>query len=153
MPTTPNRALRYPQLTDAPNVPQAVQDLASDVDTILGADSGWITLVLNSGGVAGTWTATPGYVLAYRKIGVRVEIRGMATWSTALLTNVITTMPAGARPPVSSWIGTSIGAGTTVIAQILVEASGVVSIPSATYYTGTPSAPSPFRVAGSYLTT
>jgi hypothetical protein len=33
VPTTPNMALRYPALSDAPNVPQSMQNLASDVDT------------------------------------------------------------------------------------------------------------------------
>jgi hypothetical protein len=35
MATTPNYALRYPVLTDAPNGPQAFQNLATDVDTQL----------------------------------------------------------------------------------------------------------------------
>lgn len=33
MPTTPNYALRYPALADAPNVPLDLQELATDVDT------------------------------------------------------------------------------------------------------------------------
>lgn len=33
MPTTPNYALRYPSLTNAPNVPADMQNLATDTDT------------------------------------------------------------------------------------------------------------------------
>lgn len=33
MPTTPNLAFRYPALSNAPNIPQDMQNLASDVDT------------------------------------------------------------------------------------------------------------------------
>lgn len=36
MPTSTNLSLRYPSLSDAPNIPQDVQNLASDVDTKLG---------------------------------------------------------------------------------------------------------------------
>lgn len=35
MPSTTNFGLRYPALGDAPNVPQDMQNLASDVDTLL----------------------------------------------------------------------------------------------------------------------
>lgn len=35
MPTTSKFALRYPSLSDAPNVPQDVQNLASDVDSAM----------------------------------------------------------------------------------------------------------------------
>lgn len=62
MPTTTHMGFRYPQLTDAPNVPQDVQNLASDVDTAVynlksqigcrltqgTAQTGWTTGTYNS---------------------------------------------------------------------------------------------------------
>lgn len=42
MPTTPNKAIRYPLATDTPDVPRDALNLATDVDTILaGYEAAW----------------------------------------------------------------------------------------------------------------
>jgi hypothetical protein len=41
VPTTTNYALRYPALSDAPNVPQSMGNLAADVDTLLAGFGVW----------------------------------------------------------------------------------------------------------------
>lgn len=48
MPNTANLALPYPALTDAPNVPQHMQSLASALDTRLGG--AWTTFELTNAG-------------------------------------------------------------------------------------------------------
>ena len=150
MPTTPNSLLRYPGMSDAPNGPVGLQNLALDVDAVL-AGAAWSALTLNLGGVAGNFTATAGYSLQVRKIANRVHVRGMVTWSTGLLTSVMTTVPVGSRPTTATWMQVSLGSGTTCVTQVLCSANGTISIPGVAYYTGTPSAPMRIAINGSWL--
>jgi hypothetical protein len=158
-PTVPTTAIplaRIRNLASATTIPAGqIDDLR--VNTYLAAaapvaDTGWVNLTLNSGGTAGTFTATGGYTLQYRKIGNRVLIRGMVTWSNNVLTNPITTLPAGAWPTTeNAWLRTSVGSGTSWIGQILVSTAGVVQIPSTSYYTGTPVATMSIAVSGEFV--
>lgn len=56
MPTTPTYGLRYPSLADAPNGPDAVQDLAEDVEATLGSIAPVSAVTINAKGdlLAGT---------------------------------------------------------------------------------------------------
>lgn len=113
-------------------------------------DTGWVALTLNSGGVAGTFTAVTGYPLQYRQVGNRVWVRGMVTFSTNNVTNVMTTLPAAATPAQSTWLDLTIGGGTNYIMQILVSSSGTIQIPSS-YYTGTAATGMQINVTGTFL--
>jgi len=148
MPTTPKFGLRYPALTAAPNVPADLLNLATDVESLISGPA-WSSLALNVGGVTGAFTATPGYPLQIRKIGNRCTVRGMVTWTTGLLTNVMATVP---NPPLTAtWLGMSLGSSTTCVAQVLVGVSGAIQIPGVSYYTGTPNAGMSIAVNGSWL--
>jgi len=148
MPTTPSFGLRYPALTAAPNVPADLLNLATDIDNLIKGGA-WSALTLNAGGVAGTFTATAGYPLQYRKVGNRCHVRGMVTWTTGLLTSIMTTAPT--PPLTATWLGMSIGSSTTCVTQILIGTSGAIQIPGASYYTGAPSAGMSIAVNGSWL--
>jgi hypothetical protein len=114
-------------------------------------DTGWLGLTLNLGGSAGSFIATTNYPLQYRKIGNRVSLRGMVTWNAHLLTDVITTLPVGARPSYQAWLSLAIGSGTTCVMQPLVGPGGGIQIPSASYWTGVPDAPMAIPLVGSFL--
>lgn len=110
MPTT-SRGYRYPASSAAPNVPQDVQNLASDLNTDVGAintrvnnlegSGSWTTLPLDA--AVQNWTGTAGPVPGYKKVGSRVWVQGyvqrvggtLFTFGTAF---TIATLPTGNRP-------------------------------------------------------
>lgn len=85
MGTTPNRALRYPELTDASNVPLYMQQLATDVDTALGSNTiVWTPFPFASGYM----DYDPLFPCQMTTIGDRVIMRGLAkptsgSWTVA----------------------------------------------------------------------
>lgn len=82
MPTTTTYALRYPALSDAPNVPQNMGNLAADVDTVLTGIGVWtsFTPILYSQ-TSGTRVAI-GKTVTYAKY---LKI-GKTVWATADVT-------------------------------------------------------------------
>jgi hypothetical protein len=108
-------------------------------------DSGWTTLTPGTG-----WAAISGYTLQYRVKGEVCFYRGMAQWNSGLITSTITTFPSGVRPSVNTFMGTVIMTDTSCIATILVATTGVMSIPSASYYLNTPTATKAFPISGSF---
>lgn len=77
MPNTANLALPYPALTDAPNVPQHVQNLAGAIDTRLGA--AWTAFEFTAAGSVGLSTTATTQANAYKLIGnktmlIRIQI-------------------------------------------------------------------------------
>lgn len=67
MPNTSNLGLPYPALTDAPNVPQHMQNLAGAVDTRLGG--GWSSFQFTTDGSVGTFQTSLTQANAYKMIG------------------------------------------------------------------------------------
>lgn len=158
LPATCAPLARIRNLASATTIPTAQIDDLRVFTYLFGvsapvSDTGWVALTLNSGGTAGTFTATAGYTLQYRQIGNRVYLRGMVTWAANVLTNVMTTLPAGARPTGQNvWpCGNALGTGTNCVMQILVSTTGAIQIPSTSYYTGTPAVGMAIRVSGSFL--
>lgn len=101
MPSTSEFDLPYPSLTDPPNGPAQIQALAQAVEDLLSPP--WITITLQPGYVANGGFHTP----AYRKIGDKVEFRGVIdatgvgspdTGSTGVANDIIFTLPLGYRP-------------------------------------------------------
>lgn len=57
MPTTPNMGFRYPALSDGPNGPQQIQDLATDVDLAVKTLKSQIGCRLTQGTSQSGWTS------------------------------------------------------------------------------------------------
>lgn len=126
MPTTPNLALRYPDLTVAPNVPADIQNLATDVDTPNGAWTAWTPTVTGWTTVTTTLTGW-----AYQKFGKTVRFRGqlaLATVTTLGSATINMTLPftAAAGMPTQNQAGTCLyrsNAGAYVAGVVRVLAS------------------------------
>ena len=141
MPTTTNRAYRYPQSTDAPNVPLDLQHLAEDVDTdaeaidvrvlALEADSGWVAVTMATG-----WTTNS--ALYVRKVGNRVSFKGHVANNASSIVptgdnSTVCTLDAAYRPgaayrgPIGGWV--SGGAAPEYRAQaVSIATSGVMDV-------------------------
>jgi hypothetical protein len=65
VPTTPTLALRYPSLSDAPNVPQNLQNLATDVETTLAGTYVAYTPTFYSNAASGTTIAGASVSVTY----------------------------------------------------------------------------------------
>lgn len=102
MPSTVNRAFRYPAPTDVPDGPLAIKNLAEDLDAAL-YDTGWLALPL----AAGSGTAF------YRRVGLQVAIKCNVTASYGTgFTYIVNAggIPSGVRPA-SEQPGTAYFAG------------------------------------------
>lgn len=99
MATTTNLALPYPALSAAPNVPQDLQLLAAQLDTIIGGAWSSYTPVWTSTGTAPT-LGNGTLVGAYRQLGKTIDLRVTLTIgsTTSIGTGVYRlSLPAAAK--------------------------------------------------------
>ncbi len=144
MPST-SRGYRYPASSAAPNVPQDLQNLASDLNTDVGAidtlvdglagTTAWTALTL-AGGFE-NWTGVTGPVPAYRVTGNRVEVQGyIQRASSALFTfNTVFTpfsaLPANARPAqraVLRWGMAQFSSTNAPLVRVEVATTGLITV-------------------------
>lgn len=110
-------------------------------------DTGWVSQPINA-----THAAVSGYPLQIRRVGTRVNIRGMVQWTSGAVTDIFATVPLGFRPSTATWLQACHGNDTARTSlQPLVNSSGSVYVP-VSYYSGTPAAPFLFSVTGSWFT-
>lgn len=99
MPTTANLALRYPSLSDAPNIPQDVQNLAADVETYFEAYATYTPTFYTNTSVTPTAISSGSVVVAYareQKWGKRVHCMGSATINTTTTNGISVSLPHNA---------------------------------------------------------
>lgn len=91
MPLTGN-GLPYPvRVGVPPDVQKDIKDLADALDPYVG-DTGWVALTVEAG-----WTAA--YPVSWRRIGKAIHLRGEVFGGNTGSSNIIFTLPSGARPP------------------------------------------------------
>lgn len=137
MGTTPNRAIPYVEPGDTVQIyPAAMKSQSDRIDTVLGADSGWVAVGISAGFAAHTEAPM------VRKIGNIVYIRGAwaATGIGTAASYSVGTIPAGFRPIVGvlGRVGTDAGPSN---AGFIINTAGAVQIrtgsghvASASYY-------------------
>jgi hypothetical protein len=107
---------------------------------------GWVNLTLTAG-----YSAVAGHTPQIRRVGQLVRVRGMVTFNSGTITTAVSTVPAAYIPVSNEWLGLTRGTTGSWIASLLVDPTGGISCPSATYYQGTAAAGMAFSIAGNYL--
>lgn len=107
---------------------------------------GWVTLTLTAG-----YSAVAGHTPQARRIGQLVRIRGMVTFNSGTITTAVSTVPSTMFPVANEWLGLKRGTTGSWIAELMIDSSGNILVPSATYYQGTAAAGMVFNIAGNYL--
>jgi hypothetical protein len=94
-------------------------------------DTGWVTVPRRAG-----WNATPNYPVQVRRIGSVVHLRGAVTSASTGSVLTIVTVPSGFRPADDQFLGAVRAGGSDFTAELLIQPSGLVGVPSSAYYTG-----------------
>jgi len=103
----------------------------------------WVNATPASG-----WSVTAGYQPQVRLDGQTVFIRGAVTITTGSFSALLT-VPAGFRPSGSRWVGQTHGSVSGATGMLLVDASGVLQIPTG-YRAGSGASGTAFPLAGSW---
>jgi hypothetical protein len=143
VPTTPNLALRYPSLSSAPNVPQDIQNLASDVDTaVVGRLKGQTTPIIAD---SATWTGTETGSLASVTLNVTAGVTYGLTLYIAVSSTVTGTEISFMRIREDTATGNQLAA-----ASLPMPTSGTTGFPITVYteYTAVSTGAKTFVVTG-----
>lgn len=132
--STPLYALPYPQLADAPNVAQDIQNLAQAVETLL-TPTAYTNLTMQNSWVAGTGSFLPS---VKKYFGSLAHLRGALTppGSSNAANTVIALLPSGHLPQITLRLLAISSAGVTVPLQID-AATGQITLYGAAYNSGT----------------
>lgn len=119
-----------PRLTDADSLYATKTYTEVLADKLEGGS--WTNLSLNTG-----WSSLAGYTPQVRKYGRLVELRGMVQFVSGVYTNPVATLPVAFRPVGQNVIlPASMGTTSKSWVHYFVQTNGVISVPSATYISG-----------------
>jgi hypothetical protein len=130
MGVTTNFSLPYPALTDAPDGPSQIEDLADAVDTALEsvvAGGGWVTLTMLNG-----WSGT----LQVKKTGTASEVAVRTVGTVAAPGSLLLTLAVldeaywPARPVRIPFIITAVGGGSAAAGSpyMLIDETGDIGV-------------------------